>query len=143
MQIQQIRYNNRLEFQAYLDPSAVEALLPLIILQPLVENSVIHGMSHKGKELIVGIEISKLKNKLQIRVYDNGKGMTEEELENLKYTENSPAGSVGLKNIRRRLEIFFREDVDVQIKSQPYVYTEVFILVPFITEEDYAESADD
>ncbi|MGI6010043.1 MAG: sensor histidine kinase [Ruminococcus sp.] len=141
LKIQNMRYEHCIEFQKHIDLGIEQVPMPAMILQPLVENSVVHGMSRSKGRLVIGLDIQKRENHIRMCIYDTGKGMSQERikiLENLeKHTEEKETvprsdkkQSMGLKNIYRRLRIFFDEDVNLKLKSIPYTYTEVVIEIP-------------
>lgn len=84
LEIQQFRYQDILDYEIQMDEEIYGYIIPKLTLQPLVENALYHGIKNKrgkGKILITG---KKQGDKIIFQVIDNGKGMTEEELNSLR-----------------------------------------------------------
>ncbi|MBI9100715.1 MAG: sensor histidine kinase, partial [Spirochaetaceae bacterium] len=102
-----------------------------LIIQPLVENAVIHGLEKKiGPGLII-LEALKLDNNLIIRVFDDGVGMSEPWQKSKKKESNS----VGLSNVHRRLELLYGESSGITVESTPGKGTTVTVIIPWISQE--------
>ncbi|MFR4994003.1 MAG: sensor histidine kinase [Oscillospiraceae bacterium] len=78
--IQKMRYNEKLRYEIDLDPQTEDCLLPKLILQPLVENAIYHGIKVKQQGGTVRIESLLEEDRLLITVEDDGVGMTPEQL---------------------------------------------------------------
>lgn len=124
-----IQLNTRISF----DPTAY--LLPCLSLQPILENAIRHGFS--GEEMadssifIVGSLDGN--GNMQLRISDNGHGMSEEQLEALRASmENSELtkNSIGLQNVNQRCKLCYGQNYGIQIESEPGVGTEVVLTVP-------------
>ncbi len=112
--IQKMRYKDKFEYEIDIDPDLYKSSILKITLQPLVENAIYHGIKevdHKGLIRITGEEFGE---KIKLEVVDNGKGMTEEELENLNTMLSSTPGSSGLfrqgtgvLNVHERIQLYF------------------------------------
>ena len=114
---------------------AEEAMsLPMIrfFLQPLVENSVFHGLGSSLEQGFVNVGITVLDDRMQIYVRDNGKGMNKETLERLrKQMENpDPEAGIGMSNIAQRLRLFYRNDYSFTIESEEGKGTLIKISLP-------------
>lgn len=81
--IQKMRYNEKLRYEIDLDPQTEDCLLPKLILQPLVENAIYHGIKVKQQGGTVRIESLLEEDRLLITVEDDGVGMTPEQLETI------------------------------------------------------------
>lgn len=99
-----------------------------LILQPLVENSIYHGIRPKGEEGIIKISVYSQDNRIHIVVYDSGVGMSEEEIKQLLSNENT--NSFGFKGTIDRIKNFYQNDVYINIKSVVGEYCEIEIIVP-------------
>lgn len=105
-----------------------EVICPFFILQPIVENSVVHGMIAISKALQINITISEEQDFLFIRVEDNGIGIKQEQLGQITATldgskseppaAHAESGSVGLENVHQRLKHFYGEQCGLTIQSQ-------------------------
>ena len=139
MLIQRMRFGSRITFEAQADEEVKSSKIPCLILQPLVENSVIHGVGFYVRDGVVGVEIRKCGERVRLRVYDNGEGIEKTKLESLlqDLSSNSvcdipdASSSIGLQNVYSRLRIFFYDDVKIYIHSEPRVLTEIVLDLPF------------
>lgn len=120
------------------DENILHAHILHMILQPIVENSVIHGFSGNYADGKINIELLRDKEDLIIRITDDGTGMTEQELETLQQaiTSETPGETgFGLWNIAKRIRLFYGENYNMTIESELGEYTRVSLRIPFETEE--------
>lgn len=117
----------------------MEQCMPKMIIQPLVENAVFHGLEPKEESGTVGVFVGKEKERLAIRVWDSGCGMDEKELETLKNklkefdrTSLLPMQKhgIGMVNIYRRLRLFYSDQLEFNVTSKKGEGTRIEILVP-------------
>lgn len=106
VEIEQARFGNKLTviltIEETLDASTVE--IPSLLIQPLVENAIRHGIFEKDGNGTVTIEIKRQQNHLSIRVMDDGVGMTEEQVKALNHGETIFSNGIGLMNVLRRVK---------------------------------------
>jgi two-component system, LytTR family, sensor kinase len=95
IEIEQIRFTDRLSVQLNAAPETLDALLPNFILQPLVENAIRHGVAASGATGLLEINAARLDGHLKIEVRDNGPGLK---------NSNGENGGIGLANTRTRLQ---------------------------------------
>ena len=122
LHIQEYRFEDEFSYEIHVQEEAYECKIPKMILQPLVENACVHGLEAIEDKRWVGICVSVdfTKNMLYLQVEDNGGGMTAEKLEALKvsFQENDEKGkSVGLKNVYRRLSLYYGDRMTFDIES--------------------------
>ena len=122
LHIQEYRFEDEFSYEIHVQEEAYECKIPKMILQPLVENACVHGLEAIEDKRLVGICVSVdfTKNMLYLQVEDNGGGMTAEKLEALKvsFQENDEKGkSVGLKNVYRRLSLYYGDRMTFDIES--------------------------
>lgn len=130
--IQKIRYEERLEFKMTIDQGLNEHMIPILTLQPIVENSINYGLEQLPEVCKINVYTHKHPDKLEITVEDNGPGMDEEFLEKLRKDEINPGGSgIGLKNINERIKILFGEQYGLSINSKVNEGTKVSIYLPY------------
>ncbi len=136
--LMKIRYSDGFEIDYQVEKECRDCLVPRLILQPVVENAIVHGFS----ELIDDIGhiwlTAKVEQKiLLITVTDNGKGMTREEI-GLALKEQVVQGrkSVGLANVNTRLLLNFGEDSALQVESEPQKGTSIRLRIPVIDKEE-------
>lgn len=120
LKIQEARYGNLFTYSTEIDESIIDEKIPKLILQPLLENSIYHGIKAKGKDGILKICARDLGNQILIEVTDNGKGMNEEKLDEIKTNLKASISSdnYGLYNVYERLKIYYKDDFDLNIQSQ-------------------------
>ena len=127
--IEKARFEERLEVNFDL-LDELEIKIPILIIQPLVENAIIHGILPRLHGGEVDIIVTRDENTLHIRVKDDGVGMDEEKLNDLLTHDNK--GGVGIYNIDKRLNQLYGRGLEIH--SQPARGTEVNIYIP-ITKE--------
>ncbi|KAF2955851.1 LytS/YhcK type 5TM receptor domain-containing protein [Marinitoga sp. 38H-ov] len=104
LELMKLRYNDKLDYEILCGEKENEILIPPFILQPLVENSIKHGM--KDDKLIIKIKIEKINDYIQIIVEDNGKGFRKQEKK-----------GKGLELIKNRLNSIYNNNYDFNIKN--------------------------
>ncbi|MGH8157391.1 MAG: sensor histidine kinase [Rhodanobacter sp.] len=120
--IQQVRFQDRLSTQLDVDDDTLAAAVPNLILQPLVENALRHGLQDKPGAGILRISTRRHGNQLQLRVDDDGLGLP---------AQGTPEG-IGLGNTRSRLRMLFGDAARFEISSIPGGGTRAEVLLPFI-----------
>lgn len=145
LSIQQLRFPDRIQYEIRLDDTVIPEqcrILPLL-LQPIVENAVVHGMDGIKQELI-RITIQKDSEEcLRIEIWDNGAGIKEDVLRRLndpqagsQTSEDSDINSgIALPNIRQRIRLYYGAPYSIHIDSTPGHGTIVTLLLPYITHE--------
>jgi sensor histidine kinase YesM len=131
--IQQIRYSDRIKYSMDVDDDILQYKLPALTLQPIVENSVIHGLKDKKEKGEVNIR-GKLaeRNTITLEVYDNGVGIDNDkivQLLSLNHDDLSSAG-LGICNVNKRIKHLFGHEFGVDIKSINNENTRVIITIP-------------
>lgn len=121
LEIQKFRYENRLKYEIDVDSSVMNFRIPPLIIQPLVENAVVHGVENKEDGVKVVVSIRRLEEMLEVRVKDNGMGMTPERLqevrESIMASEESEKNRIGLRNVYQRLVLTYGEKHGLNIDS--------------------------
>lgn len=139
LEIQKERYEDKFEVIWEIPKEVYDCRTIRIILQPIVENAIYHGMkylSNKGQIRISGRIDS---GNVEITVADNGLGMTKEELrslnDNMKSNVIKESSHIGVANVNQRLKLYFGEEYGVFISSQEGVGTQVRIRFPEVKSE--------
>jgi two-component system sensor histidine kinase YesM len=101
--------------------------VPKLILQPLVENSLYHGVRLKGEKGVIRISAFRKKNKLHIVVYDNGVGMNEEQIRKIMLVNHK---NFGFRGTIERIRYYYGVEDIYEIRSVEGRYTEVDIKIP-------------
>lgn len=133
--IQKIRYENAFTYDFNIDESLLNTFVIKLILQPIIENALYHGIKMAGGKGNITIHARRLRNTMLIEVSDNGRGMSEFRLKEVKeelagrnrYSEQTV---YGLKNVNDRICIYYGEKYSLQIHSQEYEGTIVFFKIP-------------
>lgn len=126
LEIEQMRFHDRLSVNMTIAPDALDASVPNMILQPLVENAIKHGIAPRSSGGRIDINAARSNGHLEIEVSDDGLGVPFGDLDNL------PEG-VGLSNTRRRLRHLYGNDHRFNLKKIETGGLEVSLEIPFKT----------
>ncbi|ADY12776.1 integral membrane sensor signal transduction histidine kinase [Sphaerochaeta globosa str. Buddy] len=127
--IQRLRFGSKLKVQTYLDPSCASIKTPKLIIQPLVENAIIHGLEPKTGEWTLSVRIVKLSSRVFITIEDNGVGFAKGTLpDDLDELANST--HVGVYNVYRRLFLTYGKQMTFSLTSKVGEGTTVNISFP-------------
>lgn len=123
IRLQKVRMGDRLTVSQKIDPATLVALIPKISIQPLVENSIQHGIQGDRTSVKILIEAFYKGDYLVIRVTDDGIGISPEDIGNLNnsFTRQTLAdngASIGLTNLYHRIRLMYENDAALQIKSE-------------------------
>ena len=124
LSIEITRFGEKLRFAGNVDPATLDMLIPSMLLQPLVENSIKHGLSSKVEGGVITIETRRIEDRLQVVVADDGVGIPEEKLATLL------GKGIGVSNVTERLKVLFGSEYRMWIDSQSGRGTKVTIEVP-------------
>ena len=136
--LQQSCYGKRLEFFYDLEKDVEELQIPKMLIQPLVENAIFHGIKPENGMVVVEISAEKKDGFVQITVWDNGTGLNYEEVQrylNGERRSNEKAGGLGIYNIRMRLKNLYGEKAELILQQDENGCTEVLIQIPCEKEE--------
>ncbi len=151
-QIQKNRYGDAFDFDLRVDHEEIRKLMTLkIILQPIIENSFLHGMEGLDRKMKIRMKIRKVGDRLEIKLIDNGLGITKERLEKVRrkiygeaveedtQNEQHRSSGIGLHNVAARITLYFGIDKPVKISSIYHVGTIIVVQIPILTKEDLDE----
>jgi sensor histidine kinase YesM len=125
LEIEKTRFGGRLQVRTSIDPATLDALVPNLLLQPLVENAVRHGIAPKLQGGHVEISSRREGDTLVVQVRDDGPGLSQAARQALH-------SGVGLSNTRARLEHLYRERFQFEFVEQSGGGLAVRIVVPFV-----------
>jgi two-component system LytT family sensor kinase len=125
LSIEVIRFGEKLRFETDVAADTLDMLVPSMMLQPLVENSIKHGLSSKVEGGTIRIRTHRSEARLHLLVEDDGVGIPEEKLSTLL-----EHGGIGVSNVNERLKVLFGSQYRMWIESQPGNGTRVQIEVP-------------
>lgn len=134
--IQKTRFSERVEFLTEVDEACLGIVIPRLTLQPLVENAFIHGIEEKEEGGTIKITIKQDEKSVIIEVRDDGEGMEEERIDQLLHYPNEQEASaghstgIGLMNVIRRIQLFYRATDVVEIESEKGAWTTIRLLIP-------------
>lgn len=132
--IQRYRYVEVMDFEIFMDASIEEERVPKILLQPIVENAIYHGIKPKEtmEKSAITVEVKRDRDNLVFGVYDNGVGMTPEVLEALVKSVNNPDSGTnfGLRSVNQRIKLMYGEAYGIDIESEADKFTLVTITIP-------------
>ena len=124
LDIETIRFGPRLRIEKSIDPASLDVVVPSMLLQPLVENSIKHGLSPKVGEGCITIRSMRQNGHAIIDVIDNGVGVGPAHAERVK------AGGIGLRNVNERLRVIYGGNYQLQLDSVPGEGTCARIVIP-------------
>ncbi len=141
LQIQKYRKGTKLSFDIMKFDGVKDNLLPKLIIQPIVENAIVHGIDKKRAGGHIIIEIKANKDKILIIINDNGVGMDDETLDRLRnsmkekenmehYWSNKVSHHIGLINVNNRIKSYYGDDFGIEIISKKNYGTYIEISIP-------------
>lgn len=125
LDIQQMRFSDRLKVEMHVEPEVLDALVPNLILQPLVENSIRHGISRRAASGVVGVSAQRDNGSLRIRIYDDGPGLKRDD-------GADTVEGVGLSNTRARLAQLYGDRQSFTLAEREGGGVEAVMVIPFV-----------
>lgn len=142
LEIQQARYADILDYEIDIDPSLYPYKILKMTLQPMVENSLYHGIKYKRAKGLIRVSGEKQGDKILLYIQDNGVGMTPQETEALTEKINMPCNETGagfgLANVNERIRMNFGQEYGLFVQSEKGKGTKITIAIP-ATELEHAE----
>ena len=132
--IQNIRYKNKFTYEIKAEESILECGIIKLIVQPLIENAIYHGMEFMSGDGEILVKAYRQED-LYIDIIDNGLGMPQEVADDLLTNEGKSKGSgsgIGLKNVNERIQLYFGTDYGLEIYSEPDEGTTIRIHMPCV-----------
>jgi two-component system, sensor histidine kinase YesM len=139
LDIQKIRYKEKFITRLDIDENITGCKIVKLILQPLVENSIYHGLEIKNGQGLITIKGYALKSKVILEITDNGVGIIKEELKDIRrqlrdgrtgITQSMEKRSVGIFNVNERIKLYYGEEYGLRISSKKNIGTRVRIFIP-------------
>jgi len=122
--IEMVRFGDKLQFIRDIDPATLDLLVPSMLLQPLVENSIRHGLSSKVDGGVIRVRSRIEQGRLQILVEDDGVGIPEDKLARMFEL------GIGVSNVNERLKVLFGDEYKMWIDSRLGEGTSTGIEIP-------------
>jgi sensor histidine kinase YesM len=141
--IQKTRFAERISFQTNIDESCLDVKIPTLTLQPLIENSFIHGVESLEEGGVISLSIYRDQDEVMIEVADNGKGIDEPTKQRILSNDQSDlheehsghSTGIGLRNVIKRLELVYKQPNILEILSEKDEGTTIRIKIPNKEEE--------
>jgi two-component system, LytTR family, sensor kinase len=124
LDIESIRFGPKLRIEKSIDPESLDVVMPSMLLQPLIENSIKHGLSPKIGEGRITIRSSRQNGHAIIDIIDNGVGVSTSHVDHVK------SGGIGLRNVNERLRVIYGANYQLQLDSVPGEGTCARIVIP-------------
>jgi len=130
--LERARFREKLRISKDIDKELFDYQVPVLAIQPLVENAIKHGILPKQEGGTVHILITKDKGEILVKVKDNGVGIDPEKLNRVLTPGYGSGNGVGMSNVHERLKGLYGEEYGLQVKSEPGKGTEVSFRVPAV-----------
>lgn len=130
--IQKMRYKDKLEFQIEVEPSILHIPLIKLVLQPIIENAIYHGLKYKESKGLLIIKGFMKDGNAVLQVIDDGVGMDEETLAHIydRHKVNYHSNGVGVYNVQKRLKLYYGDDYGITYESKKGEGTTATITIP-------------
>lgn len=134
--IQQYRYGDKLSVQIDIPPELYPAQIPKLLLQPLIENAMIHGLEQKIGKGCISISGTLKDQDIFIEIADNGIGFSQEALEKLNNVlgqkeDSSEKFGLGMRNVHQRIQMYYGTSYGLSVSSKYGIETRVQIHIPY------------
>lgn len=123
IEIEQVRFRERLVVERQIQPDILEAMVPPLLLHPLVENAIRHGLARRAEGGHLGIRARREDDRLEIRIWDDGPGPAG--------GDAAPGSGIGLATTRARLEQLYGDGQRFELRRHPAGGVEVAVSLPF------------
>lgn len=144
IELERIRYPNIMDYEIEVSTELEACHVPALILQPIVENAIFHGLEAKASGGLIVVEVFKYEDDLLINISDDGKGMDSRRLKEVRaridLDEDEAKKSIGLVNVSGRIKINFGKEYGLTIDSKEDVGTCVSIRLPIIKGTKYEDT---
>lgn len=130
--IQKMRYKDKLEFFIYVDPRVAHVPVIKLVLQPLVENAIYHGIKYKETKGNLKIYAKPVDGRVEIVVADDGIGMDEDVMEHIfdEHRKEQKRNGVGVPNVQKRLKLQYGSEYGIRYESVKGAGTKAVITIP-------------
>ena len=140
MVVQKLRYGEKINYEIEMQEGTEDCMVPPLILQPLVENAIFHGLEAKNEAGTVIIESVFQGENLLVTITDDGAGMDSETLKNVQEscgkTVIKDAHSIGISNVHNRIRLNYGEDYGMFVESSLGMGTTITLLMPAVIQKE-------
>lgn len=143
LMIQNMRFKNRFEYSIDVDEEVLSYSSLKLMLQPLVENAIYHGMEFMDGDGEIDVKVFKEDDSLYFTITDNGLGMSEDMVEALlskDFVPSKKGSGIGVKNVNERIKLYFGNEYGLKVESEPDEGTKITIHLPAVV---YGENDED
>ncbi|OPA73709.1 histidine kinase [Paenibacillus selenitireducens] len=139
--IQKIRYKRKFQYVIDIEDEVLEYVTMKLILQPLVENAIVHGIEMMPEEGMIRIYVGIVDDKLMFQISDNGLGMSPQVLQRIltRDSKSEDGSGVGVKNVHQRIQLYFGHAYGLQFESELEEGTTVRIWLPLVRQAKEGE----
>ncbi len=136
--IQQMRYKDKLSYSIEADPEILQCRIIRLILQPLIENAIYHGIKYKETKGSLMIRAFREDELLILQIRDDGVGMDAETLDHIfeKHKVNYQSNGVGVYNVQQRIQLYYGQEYGIRYQSSPGEGTVAVIRLPLAAGEE-------
>ena len=140
--IQKMRYKDKLEFEIDVDPSVNMIPIVKLVLQPIIENAIYHGLKYKESKGMILVKGYRQGDNAVLEVKDDGVGMDEETLSHIfeKHKVNYHSNGVGVYNVQKRLVLYYGKDYGLHYQSKKGEGTTDTVVIPAVGEEHHEKA---
>ncbi len=131
--LQQIRLKNTFRYEVDADPEILNCKIHKLILQPFIENAIIHGFEGLTREHVLSIRLEAQEDSICITIIDNGKGMEPalvDQINNKVFQSIDRGSHIGMENVVSRMHMYYGNEASVRISSSLGEETEVTLIIP-------------
>lgn len=130
--IQKLKYNEGINMTLDIEELSMERMMPKLILQPIVENAIIYGISEDHKDINIHIAAYEKEQELFIEITDDGPGIQMDIVEEIlrSKSDKNRFSKVGLNNINQRIKLYYGNEYGLSIESKLGVGTKVIVKIP-------------
>ena len=132
--LQQYRLKNRFSCRIDVEPEVLTASIHKLLLQPFIENAILHGFDKNQTEAVLTVAIRKEKESLEITIEDNGSGIAPEVIEQINqgsYQQEGGKSGIGMKNAITRLVMYYGKQAEIELSTSTPHGTRVVIRIPY------------
>jgi LytS/YehU family sensor histidine kinase len=141
LSLEKARFGEKLAVRMKVDPHALGVQIPILTLQPLVENAVVHGLAPAEEGGVVGIRVHRVRDEIHVFICDNGVGMDRERLRRVFEEGFGQNMGLGLTNVNDRLVSLYGESHRLHVKSRPGRGTAIRVRIPVRQPQAAAQTA--
>ena len=130
LEIEQTRFSDRMKVDFDVEPAVLSAMVPHLVLQPIVENSIKHAVSQRRSGGLIEIKADRFEGKLRLQIKDNGSGEEEVMPTKSKRDEKDEGDGTGLANVQNRLKHFYDSNARFEMLKREKEGTTVTLVIP-------------